>query len=256
MLKFFYFFFFSFVILFFSFFSFSPVLAVAPTPTPTLTPDVSLGFDPSFIFPTFDISCPESIWGWGTLTPSADWLAACSHCVPTLTPIPTSTYLPTFTPTPCPPGGFCPTPTSTPSSPTPTPFSTPSGRIFYNPSDIVDYGSYVSSPSEDFHCSVSSDGSNMHCSGSAFWTETSNIVDGGVSFHPGFSSNEIGPYYWNVNEWVCPFTHNPISDDPSLLHNSRPYEVADAHAELWLGCSNTDSSNYSQYPADTSLSAY
>jgi hypothetical protein len=92
------------------------------TPTPTLTPTSSW---PSLIeTPTpyvpyggGDYTCPvATAVGWGTVTPSTNWLLSCWRCLATPTPSPTMTPTPTVgpgTPTPFPPTA---TPLSTPTA--------------------------------------------------------------------------------------------------------------------------------------------
>lgn len=84
------------------------VASVLRTPYPTLT---QIGSTPTKINPisTINTDCPPGVpSGYGTVTPSVDWLYLCSHCLPTTTPqdfftsTPGATHTPFFTP-PVPP---------------------------------------------------------------------------------------------------------------------------------------------------------
>jgi hypothetical protein len=211
-------------------------LTVDPRATahPTLTP---IGVQPTSITlgSAVDFSCPSGVpAGFGTVTPSTDWLYACSACLPTGTAVdlststPGVTHTPVFggTPEPCQTsavgGEDCNFPTGTPSA-TGTPVGT---------------GTPVSTVLPSLPCTSSSQG----------WTCSDEL--GGVSLIPHHGTTwqasaayaEVtiggsGPAYLTIlgTRYHHNTSNNFGASSPWFLHNLTELNSQPISANTWVG---------------------
>lgn len=193
----------------------------AATPYPTLTPIANTP-TPLLYDGGLNFDCPVGVpSGFGTVTPSIDWLYACAHCLPTYTPVPfeTSTLGPTRTPLGTPHQAICVTvpvggeecytltPNATPSvtvtttsAPTVTPTSAPLLNLLSKGANNT--GSpYVSISSSTLICSpdVGNPSNLYNCSATVSGNDANGVIGGYVTanfqFDPLVSSGNQTIYY-------------------------------------------------------------
>lgn len=216
-------------------YSYTP--SVLATAYPTLTP---IGVPPTNqpLVTAVDLSCPAGVpAGYGTVTPSTDWLMACAQCLPTYTAQPFGTSTPGATHTPFGGGGtalppICMTvpaggevcytqtaPTSTPAN-TVTPFptstslaltSTPnSGLLNFITASLGNTGSpYVNTPTGSYtsNPTISTPAGLYYLTGTVSAIDGNNVIGGTVKYDFHFdplitSGSQIIYVTWSITNVI------------------------------------------------------